>query len=80
MSLIESHSKTSSPRTHESWLKMWHAIMKAIIREGEKFIVWDNMSVDNCNYHEQIAVELEYFEVASIFRDNINKCYDYKAK
>jgi hypothetical protein len=79
MSLIEAHRK-ESPRTLDSWLKMWHAVMRAMERKGESVIIWKNMPVDKCKIHEQMAMELEYYEVACIFRDNIHKCYDYKPK
>lgn len=77
MSLVEAHIK-NSPRTHDSWLKMWHAIFKLMERKGESIIIWKNMSVNKCMYHEKLATELEYYEVACIYRDNIHKCYDYE--
>ena len=76
MSLVEAHRNNSSPRTHISWLRMWHAIFNAMQRKGDSVILWRNMSVDKCKTHEQMATELEYYEVACIFRDGLNKCYD----
>lgn len=79
MSLVTAY-KENHPRAFGSWLKMWHAIFKAMQRKGDSIILWKNMSVDKCKTHEQMAMELEYYEIACIFRDNINKCYDYEER
>jgi len=72
--------KNNSPNTFNSWLNLVTKIFTAVEKHGESFVIWENLSVEMCQEKESIAVELEMYEAASIYRDNIHKCYDYTKK
>jgi hypothetical protein len=76
MSIVEQYRK-KSPRTFDSWLKMVTIIFKAVGKRGESLIIWKHLSTEKCQEKEAIATELEMYEAAIVYRDNVHKCYDY---
>lgn len=77
MTISEEYLK-EKPNLYDSWMKMNYAVLRLITRLGDDGIIWKNMSVENCNWWHQFAVEEEFYEAAIVYRDGVHKCYDYK--
>ena len=55
-------------------------ILNKVEEEGESFVQWNNLSVEGCKKMESVASELDFYKAASVYRDNVHKCCDYKNK
>jgi len=58
--------------------QMEHLVLLLAVIQGSKAVIWDNMSMKQCKHWESRAVEMEYFEAAYMYKENIYRCYDYK--
>lgn len=74
MSIIE-YNRINNPH-YERWLEKVISISKLIEDNGELYVHWDDLDVERCKMLEKLAVELEMYNAAAVYRDNIHKCFD----